>query len=177
MSLLDQMRKEDEDDSLSDEAILNVLRRNDDKVLKTAEIADELPITPNWTSKRLNQLENQGRVHSKSAGQGRVWWLDDSEAPSPVAEGIGDIMWYSTLANRTGRMVMLTGIGTFAVSGLLLVPILLFGFFPALNELPVTVNDFATVAMLAAFAAGLFLVVGSSFKLASLAIRRYYSFE
>ena len=91
----------DEDDALSDEAILNVLRRNDDRVLKTSEIAEELPITPQWTSQRLNQLENKGRVHSKSAGQGRVWWLGEAESPYPVAEGIGDLMWYSSLANQT----------------------------------------------------------------------------
>ncbi|GGL64269.1 hypothetical protein [Halocalculus aciditolerans] len=174
MSLIDRLDKSD-DDSLPDEAILNVMRRGDEKVLTTAEIARELPITQDWTGKRLNKLETNGRVHSKSAGQGRVWWLDEAEPASHVAEHIGDLMWYASTADQSAGNIWIMSVGMFIVSGLLLIPILLLGLFPALSAIPFTTTDFATGAMLGAVGGALFLIGGSILKLASLWLTRRYT--
>ena len=174
MSLFNTSEKEE---GLSDEEILNVIRGADQKVLKTGEIADSLPISQAWTGTRLNELESEGRVHSKSAGRGRVWWLDEAESPFLVAEGIGDIMLYSSLANRTSKTVGVTGLSMFMISGALLIPIFLFNVFPFLKRGPLSVQDLVTVAMLAAIVAGLLLVAGGGLKLFSLGINRHFSIE
>jgi len=173
--ILDKLKQEDEDNSLSDEAILNAMRAKDDKVLKTAEIADQLPITQNWTSKRLNELESKERVHSKSAGQGRVWWLDEKEPNHHVAEDIGDLMWYASEAEQATANIWVMSLGMFIISGLLLIPILLLKFFPPLTVVPFTVTDFATGAMLAATGGAVFLIGGCILKLASIWISRRYA--
>lgn len=94
LPLLEKLVENNGDDALTDEQILNVFRfkiQEGERVLKTREVAEELPITPNWTGKRLNKLEEKGRVHSKSAGQGDVWWIDDDEPKFPVSEGMGAV--------------------------------------------------------------------------------------
>jgi DNA-binding HxlR family transcriptional regulator len=60
---------------VEDDEILEVFFDSDDRVLTTAEIADELPISRRGLLDRLNQLEEEGRVKKKRVG-GRniVWW-------------------------------------------------------------------------------------------------------
>jgi len=175
-SILGQLGKE-EGESVTDETILNVIRRKDEKVLKTAEISEELTISQNWTGKRLNELESQERVHSKSAGQGRVWWLDESEPAFPVAEGFRDLIWYSSAAKRASSTLLLTGLGMFTLGGVLVLVILLLGVFPSLSVLPFTSQNLATTAMYAALGASLLLVVGGGLRLSSIWIRRRLSTE
>lgn len=165
---------DDDDDSLSDEAILNVIRRDDETVLTTAEIADELPVTQNWTSKRLNELETKERVHSKSAGQGRVWWLDETEPDAHVPSSLGDLMWYTVEADQAATNIWIMGLGMFIIGGLLMIPIFLMGAFPPLQAIPLTIQDFATGAILAALGGALFLIGGGILKLASLWLQRRY---
>lgn len=160
MISIDKFRDADDDDALSDETILNVFRKKDEKVLKTAEIAEELPITQNWTSKRLNKLETKERVHSKSAGPGRVWWLDENEPTNYIPEGIGDLVFYATEARQAARNVWIMCIGMFIVGGLLLIPILLLDIFPPLRAIPFRTQDFAFGAFVAALGGTLFLMGG-----------------
>ncbi|MFC7213072.1 hypothetical protein ACFQO4_03120 [Saliphagus sp. GCM10025334] len=178
--IIDKLREE-EDDELSDEEILNVFRRKlqeeSEKVLKTAEIADELPISQNWTSSRLNELETDERVHSKSAGQGRVWWLDESEPDYPVSLGIGDLIWYSSQARRASRTSGLIGLGMLALGGLLLLPVFALGLFPDLVIEPLTAHNLAVLATLAALYAGLFLIISLGLRLFSIGIQKQYSTE
>lgn len=176
--ILERFEDDSEDDGLSDEKILNVFRKklqeDGEKVLKTAEIADELPISQTWTSSRLNELETDERVHSKSAGQGRVWWLDESEPKHPVASGVGDVIWYSSLAKRASRTAGLIGLGMLALGGLLLLPIFglnLVGFTIG----PLTPHNLVVFATLAAMYAGLFLIIAIGLRLFSMGIRRWYS--
>lgn len=169
--------EEDQEDELSDEHILNVIRRSDEKVLKTAEIAEELPISRSWTGKRLNKLESDGRVRSKSAGRGRVWWLHDSEPSFPVATGIGDLMWYSSVASRASREIILTGLGLFIIGGALLLPILLLNFIPTLSVPVLSSENLGTTAMLAAIGAGMLLILGGALKLVSIALQRHFSIK
>ncbi|WP_157969347.1 hypothetical protein [Haloplanus rubicundus] len=166
---------EEDDEPLSEERILNVIRESDERVLKTAEIAEELPVTQAWTNTKLNELETKGRVHSKSAGSGRVWWLDDAEPNHYVAESIGDLMYYASEADQAAVNVWLMSLGLFVVAGLLLIPIFLLGMYPSLSVIPYNTQDFATAAILMAIGGGLFLVGGSILKLVSVGIRRRYT--
>lgn len=179
VQIIDKLQEDPKNDDLSDEEILNVFRRKlqkeDEKVLKTAEVAEELPVSQNWTSSRLNQLETNDRVHSKSAGQGRVWWLDESEPEHPVAQGIGDIIWYSSMTRRASRTSGLIALGMLALGGLLLLPISGLNLFPSLETGPLTTHNLAVLATLAAIYAGLFLMVGLGLWLASIGIRKQYS--
>lgn len=62
---------------LSEAEICLVLHDTTERVLTTAEIAEELPIGHRATLKRLSRLADKGIVHSKKAGpKARVWWLD-----------------------------------------------------------------------------------------------------
>lgn len=168
-------QRQDEDDSVSDETILNVIRNKGEKVITTSEIADDLTITQSWTSNRLNELETKGRIHSKSAGQGRVWWLDESEPAHHVAESIDDLMWYASEADQAATNVWIMCAGMFIIGGFLMIPIFLLEVFPRLTMIPFTVQDFATGAMLAAIGGSLFLIGGCALKLTSLWIQRRFA--
>jgi hypothetical protein len=163
----------DSDGELADEKILNVIRRADELALKTGEVADELPITQKWTGTRLNQLEADGRVHSKSSGNGRVWWLDEDEPTFPVKEGVGDTVWYSVLAGRLSDYLALGMITMFAVSGVFVLVILLtnWGIVPS-NQV-VTTDVLATSAFLSALLGVLLLIGSSGLRIASWAIPAY----
>ena len=61
---------------VSDGEILDVLRRTDDPVLSTAEVADGLPIKRRATLTRLQRLAESGDVSEKqTGGRTTVWWL------------------------------------------------------------------------------------------------------
>ena len=124
--LLTNDKNDQNSSSLSDEDILNVFREKNDTVLRIREIAEELPITQTWTGNRLNELETEGRVHSKSAGQGRVWWLDDDEPNRYVTSGAGDLMLYAITAERLTTIFAILSTGTLVFAGLLMVPVYLF---------------------------------------------------
>lgn len=159
--LLEALFSEDEDDSLSDEQILNVFQikiQEGERVLKTAEVAEELPVTPDWTGKRLSDLEEEGRVHSKSAGQGDVWWLDEDESEFPIPEGMGKWLWTSLLVKRDSRFSGTIGLGLAALGGIFLIPYLMLEIFPSMEVWLFTAQHVATLAMLAALVAGLFLI-------------------
>lgn len=160
--ILEALFSEDEDDSLSDEQILNVFRikiQKGERVLKTAEVADELPVTPDWTGKRLSDLEEEGRVHSKSAGQGDVWWLDDDDEPEfPVPEGMRKWLWISLLVKRDSRFSGTIGLGMAALGGIFLIPYLMLEIFPSMEVWLFTAQNVATLSMYAALGAGLFLI-------------------
>lgn len=177
LAILNDLRERGDDDEVNDEQIMNVIRRQDEKVVKTAEIAEELPITQNWTSNRLNELESKGRVHSKSAGQGRVWWPDDAEPDSPVAESIGDLVWYGSQSGELAKNLWLMSAVSFLIGGVLMIPILLLGLYPLLSVIPFAQGDFATAAMVLALVGSALLVVGGAFKLISLGVLRHYSLE
>ncbi|MFB6198194.1 MAG: HTH domain-containing protein [Halobacteriaceae archaeon] len=60
---------------VSDEEILVLFEEADDPVLKTAEIAEKLPIGRRAVYDRLRALEEAGVLKSKKTGaRGAVWW-------------------------------------------------------------------------------------------------------
>lgn len=165
---------EAEDDTVTDEQILNVFRiriQEGEKVLKTAEVAEELPITSDWTGKRLDDLEEDGRVHSKSAGQGDVWWLDEDEPDFPVSEGMSRWIWISVLTKRDSRFSGTIGLGLAATGGIFLIPYIMLEMVPEMAFWLVTPQNVATVAMFAALIAGLFLMTSFVLRHASKLIR------
>jgi predicted ArsR family transcriptional regulator len=61
---------------VTNEEIIDVFRTTDDPVLSTAEVATQLPIKRRATLNRLEALEEEGRVDSKTiGGRNRVWWI------------------------------------------------------------------------------------------------------
>lgn len=72
---------------VTDEEVLAVLRENDDPVLSTAEVADELPIKRRATLTRLQRLAENGVLARKqTGGRNTVWWLTDSEEGETTPE-------------------------------------------------------------------------------------------
>lgn len=71
---------------VEDEDILNVIRRSDNTEVPKPDIgnADEITIGDEGLRKRLNQLESEGRVESRTIGQTRLFQLGELEAEDPV---------------------------------------------------------------------------------------------
>lgn len=71
---------------VTDEDLLNVIRRSDNKEVPTRDIADNPTITVGYEAVRvrMNELENQNRVSSRSAGKMRMWRLAELETDEPV---------------------------------------------------------------------------------------------
>lgn len=172
---LQELGAADGEEKVSDEQILNDIRRNDERVVRTGEIAEELPLTQNWTSKRLNKLESKGRVHSKSAGQGRVWWLDDAEPDHHVPEHIGDLMYYISQAQVAARNVLVMSVGLFVIGGLFTLSVILVDLVPGFGVVPFSNEDFVTAALLAGIGGALFLIAGLSLKLIVLLVERRFT--
>lgn len=71
---------------VTDEEVLAVLRENDDPVLSTAEVADELPIKRRATLTRLQRLAENGVLARKqTGGRNTVWWLTDADEEREAA--------------------------------------------------------------------------------------------
>lgn len=62
---------------VSDEDILKVFLERDDRVLWTAEVAEELPIRQDSLSTRLNELEEKGLLANKKRHKMAVWWITE----------------------------------------------------------------------------------------------------
>jgi predicted HTH transcriptional regulator len=59
---------------VSDEEILEIFQVVDEPVLTVGEIAERLPIGRRGLHDRLKNLEEDGVLSSKLAGQTMVWW-------------------------------------------------------------------------------------------------------
>lgn len=86
-------RVRDEDgqfvETITPERVLGVMRSVDAPVVTASDIADELGCTPEAVSKKLAQLQTQGRVARRQVGaRAVVWWL--TEQPALETEGEHD---------------------------------------------------------------------------------------
>ena len=64
--------------TVSDEEILTVFRDSDDPVLIASEIAEKVDIGRRAVNYRLEKLESEGVLRSKSVGgRSTVWWLPE----------------------------------------------------------------------------------------------------
>lgn len=170
-------------DHTSDREILNVFRYSEESMMATREIADELPITPEWTHKRLKRLKEDERLEfRKFAGEGGsqesggidVWRLSSSETRTPVPEGPFDIGWWlfqlSKLRSatfRAGGVLMMAG-------GLLLIPIFFLISSSETNVFIFHQTMYIAGAMAAALTAGIFFILGGIESLLALGIKRYF---
>lgn len=89
---------------VSNEEILNVLRRADDEYLTTTEVQEELPIG-DQTSNRLNDLQKEGRVTRRKTGQGYLWALTDSEPETEQNPQLGSIIQWSAKTQEWSRQI------------------------------------------------------------------------
>lgn len=71
---------------VKDRELLNVIRRAENKEVPTPDIedADGITIEIEAVRQRLNQLESEGRVESRTVGSMRLWRLGELEADEPV---------------------------------------------------------------------------------------------
>lgn len=73
---------------VTDEEILNVIRRSSNTEVPTKDIYEDpsIAIGDEAVRNRLNQLEDENRVTSRSAGTMRMWKLGELESTEPVRE-------------------------------------------------------------------------------------------
>lgn len=82
---------------VTDEEILNVLRRAEDTYLTTTEVKEELPIGEQ-TSNRLTDLEEETRVTKRKTGQGYLWKLHQTEPKIEMNPRLGPVVrWGSKM--------------------------------------------------------------------------------
>lgn len=63
--------------TVTDAEILGIFRETSDPVLTTVEVAETLDFSQPGILKRLKQLESDGCLSRKKAGNSHVWWLTD----------------------------------------------------------------------------------------------------
>jgi hypothetical protein len=103
-------------EKVSDEEILNALRRTE-VPQSTSDIADNLELGQKRTRQRLNSLEDQDRVRSKSYGRGRGWWLAPSEISQPISPDAGLLIQYRPLLYDVSGKLSTVSIATFGSGG------------------------------------------------------------
>lgn len=59
---------------VSDSDILEIFQATNDPVLTVGDVAEQLPIGKRGLHDRLRNLEDEGLLASKLAGQTTVWW-------------------------------------------------------------------------------------------------------
>lgn len=103
--------REDNNEEVVDEEILNVLRRSDDERLSSSEIAAELPITQRRTVDRLKTLRDAKRpgVVQKKVGQGFMWRLAESEPDTQVQPELEWITGWSSRSRAAGKDISRIG--------------------------------------------------------------------
>lgn len=160
----------------TDREILNVFRyaqNSDETMLKTKEIADELPITHEWTRQRLNDLEDDGRVKSRDFSGVDVWRLSPTETPTPVPGNALDLGWWSFQAYETAFASYRFGAVLLMTGGLFLIPTFVIIASAEVNSLLFSGDNYASAAMTAALISSFFFIAGGICHLSALGLRRY----
>ncbi|QIO25552.1 hypothetical protein [Haloarcula sp. JP-L23] len=120
---------EKKEERITDEKILNVIRESDAGFVGTTEVSDDerLEIQEGAVRNRLDDLEDDGRVHKKRLGHPErgnlAWYLADDERERPVS---ADRYWLARLCEegreisgnvlRIGAVVALAGMMTVMLS-------------------------------------------------------------
>jgi predicted transcriptional regulator len=65
------------EETVDDSEILQIFLENEDPVLFTGEVADEIGFSNQGTLPRLHNLADKGFLKSKDGGRSIVWWLTD----------------------------------------------------------------------------------------------------
>lgn len=91
---------------VEDEEILNVIRQSENKEVPKPDIDDapEITIGKEAVRQRLNQLESDGRIDSRTVGRMRLWRLGELEAEDPVKNpAMAKAHRWANLLTATGR--------------------------------------------------------------------------
>lgn len=99
---------------IDDEDILNVLRRSHNKEVPTRDILEDDSITIGYEGlrQRLNQLEDDNRLSSRSSGKMRMWQLGELESQEPVREPkMAQAHRWANLSRDTGKTFAYFGFG------------------------------------------------------------------
>ncbi|WP_227133132.1 hypothetical protein [Halorubellus salinus] len=151
---------------VSDEGILNVFRMSSRPFLRTADVVDQGPIKRRGVQKRLNKLEQEGRIEYEEVGQAHVWWLAENEPTKPVGESGARLLrissWCDWLANGTK---VYTGI-CFGGASFLMVLYLFIAEIPDSAIPLLTKQKVVEIALSAALLGSLFAVSWAVFQLA-----------
>jgi len=167
---------EEADGKLSDREILNVFRyseNTEETMLKTAEVAEELPITQEWTHERLERLEEDERVEMRTFAGVDVWRLSPGETSTPVPASAGDLGWWRYQARESAFTAYRWGTVLLMVGGLLLIPLFFLSTADQVTYLVFHQDTYAAAAMAAALVAGLTFLGGSVTHLIAITIQRY----
>ncbi|MFC7232169.1 hypothetical protein ACFQMM_13685 [Saliphagus sp. GCM10025308] len=122
MSILEHLST-DENTRVSSEEILNVLRRSDDLVTGTSDIADTIGMSVDGARDRLRSLEEDERVISQKIGNKNgytlVWGLHPSERQEPIVPEIDRLVKWCDAISHIGWSIIRTGVVAFAIGTLL----------------------------------------------------------
>jgi hypothetical protein len=167
---------DDSDDKLPDREILNIFRstrNSEETMLKTQEVAASLSITPEWTHKRLERLEEEGRVESRDFGGVDVWRLSPTETSTPVPGSAVDLGWWSFHAYEAAFTSYQFGAALLMIGGLFLIPIFILSASAEINTLLFSQDTYAASAMAAALLASFVFIGGGICHLSALGLRRH----
>ena len=64
-------------ETVSDEEIIRIFENHSDPFLTTSEVANKIDFTLTGARKRLYNLEEEGHLECKKAGNSPVWWLSE----------------------------------------------------------------------------------------------------
>lgn len=104
---------------VTDEEILNVIRRAENKEVPTGDIVehDVITIEREGLRKRLNDLESEGRLTSRTVGSARWWQLGELETEKVVTEpAMAKAYKWAELLYSTGKMYFYLAAGAVFVS-------------------------------------------------------------
>jgi CTP-dependent riboflavin kinase len=55
-------------------------------VVSTREVADHFDMSPQGAIKRLNELEEEGRISSKTVGNVKIWYISSEDQSSDTPD-------------------------------------------------------------------------------------------
>lgn len=65
------------EETVKDSEILQIFLEEEDPVLFTGEVAEEIGFSNQGTLPRLHSLADRGHLASKDGGRSIVWWITD----------------------------------------------------------------------------------------------------
>jgi len=168
MGVRDHLTKKKEE-RITDEKILNVIRESEAEFVGTTEVSDDerVEIKEDAVRNRLDDLEDEGRIHKKRLGHPErgnlAWYLADEERERPVS---AERYWLARVCEegraisgnvlRIGGLVALAGMMTVMLS----ISADLFGLQAAVLQ-PATAGSVGYALAAAGFAN---VAVGGAFK-------------
>lgn len=125
---------------VSDEALLNTFRTSSQPFLKTSEVEESVTIGRRAVQKRLNKLEEAGRIEKREIGQASLWWLADDEPEKPIGEEGARLMQFALIASDAADIVRFFALLAVGTASFLMVSFLFLAEAPQ-STLPLLTTD------------------------------------